>query len=125
MTSKVKKGLTYLIPFTQKKEIAVVSIDVLRTSNLVNDTKITISLNKLDNSDNLEDGRPSKTLFTYCVTDSEYFTHFKPAAPQYKKLKNETITYLTQTLKITDQNNGIITYGLETTVVLHIRDRKM
>ena len=99
--------------------------DTLRTSKLVNGTKITISLNELDNSDNLEDGRPSKTLFTYYVTDPEYFTHFEPAAPQYKKLKNETITSLTLTLKITDQNNNIITDGLETTVVLHIHDRKI
>ena len=36
--------------------------DVLRTSKLVSGTKITISLNELDNSDNLEDGRPSNTL---------------------------------------------------------------
>ena len=122
---KGEKRIDLSYPIYSKKEIAVVSIDVLRTSKLVNGTKITISLNELDNSDNLEDGRPSKTLFTYYVTDSEYFMHFKPATLQYKKLKNETITYLTQTLKITDQNNGIITYGLETTVVLHIRDRKM
>ena len=31
---------------------------------LVNGTKITISLNELNNSDNLEDGKPSNTLFT-------------------------------------------------------------
>ena len=39
--------------------------DIQRTNKLVNGTKITISLNKLDNSDNPEDGRPSNTLFTY------------------------------------------------------------
>ena len=33
--------------------------DVLKTSKLVNGTKITISLNELDNSDNLEDGNPA------------------------------------------------------------------
>ena len=37
--------------------------DVLRTSKLVNGMKMVISLNELDNSDNLEDGRPSNTLF--------------------------------------------------------------
>ena len=68
---------------------------------------------------------PAKTLFTYYVIDPEYFTHFKPAEPQYKKLKNETITSLTLTLKITDQNKSIITDGLETTVVLHVRDREI
>ena len=99
--------------------------DVLRTNKLVNGTKITISLNELDSSDNLEDGKPSNTLFMYYVTGPEYFTCFEPAAPQYKKLKNETITSLTLTLKITNHNNGIIIDGLETTVVLHVQNRKI
>ena len=94
--------------------------DVLRTSRLYGGTKITISLNKLHNSDNLMDGHPSNTLFMYYVTDLEYFTCFEPAMPQYKKFKNDMITSLTLTLKITDQNNNIITDRPETTVVLHI-----
>ena len=93
--------------------------DILRTNKLVNGTKITISLNELYNSNNLEDGKPSNTLFTYFVTSPEYFTHFEPQSPQYKKLKNDTITSLT--LAITDQNNGIITDGPAVTVVLHIQ----
>ena len=36
-------------------------------------TEMVISLNKLDNSDNLEDGRPSSTLFTYYVVISKHF----------------------------------------------------
>ena len=44
--------------------------DVLRTNKLEKVTKMTISLNELDNSDNLEDGLPSNTLFTYY--SSEY-----------------------------------------------------
>ena len=167
----MKRRLTYLIQFIQKKEIVVVSMhisnsqillhrsvevlsvtgkkivlnkgvytdkelnsligtelksqmldsrnDIQRTNKLVNGTKITISLNELNNSNNLENGKPSNTLFTYFVTSPEYFTHFKPQSPQYKKLKNDTITSLT--LVITYQNNNIITDGLETTVVLNIR----
>ena len=76
-------------------------------------------MNELDNSDNLEDGKPSNTLFTYFVTSPEYFMHFEPQSQQYKILKNDTITSLT--LAITDQNNDIITNGPGTTVVLHIR----
>ena len=95
--------------------------DVLRTSRLYGGTKITISLSKLNNSNNLEDGHPSNTLFTYYVTDPEYFTLFEPQSTQSRKLKNDTITSLTLTLKITDQNNNIITGGLKTTVVFHIR----
>ena len=83
-----------------------------------------ISWNELNNSDNLEDGKPSNSLFTYYVTGPEYSTHFELATPQYKALKNDTITSLT--LKITDQNNiNIITDGLQVTVVLHIRDHKI
>ena len=93
--------------------------DVLRTSKLVTCTKMVISLNKLNNSDNLEDGRPSNTLFTYYVTSPEYYTRFEPRSPQYKALKNGTITSLI--LAITDQAGNIITYGPGTTVVLHIR----
>ena len=93
--------------------------DVLKTSKLVNGTKITISLNELNNSDNLENGKPSNTLFIYYVTGPEYSMHFEPQSLQYKKLKNDMITSLT--LRIRDQNNDIIIDGLEVTVVLHIR----
>ena len=93
--------------------------DIQRTNKLVSGTKMTISLNELNNSDNLRDGKPNNTLFTYFVTSPEYFTCFEPQSPRYKKLKNDTITSLT--LAITDQNNDIITDGPEVTVVLHIR----
>ena len=93
--------------------------DVLRTSKLVNGTKMTISLNELDNSNNLEDGKPSNTLFTYYVTGPEYFMHFEPATPQYKKLINGMITSLT--LKITNQAGNIMANGPGMTVVLHVK----
>ena len=93
--------------------------DVLRTNKLQRITKMIISLNELDNSDNLEDGRPSKVLLTYYVTSSECYMLFKPQTPRYKALKYGEIVSLT--LRITDQNNNIITDGLETTVVLHIQ----
>ena len=82
-------------------------------------TKLTISLNELDNSDNLEDGIPSNTLFTYYVNGPEYSMHFEARTPQYKKLKNGMINTLS--LKIMDQANNIITDGPGTTVVLHIQ----
>ena len=112
------KELNSLIGMELKSQMLDSRNDIQRTNKLVNGTKITISLNELNNSDNLEDGRPSNTLFTYFVTSLGYFTCFEPQSPQYKKLKNDTITSLT--LAITDQNNDIITDGLEVTVVLHI-----
>ena len=84
---------------------------------------MSLNLNELDNSDNLEDGRPSNSLLTYHVIAHEDFTHIEPHTPQNKKLKNEEFTSLT--LKTMDQNNNIITDGPWVTVVLHIRDRKI
>ena len=80
-----------------------------------------LNLNELDNTDSLEDERPSNALLTYHVNANEDFTHFKPHTPQYKKLKNGEFVSLT--LKIMDQNN-IITDGPEVTVVLHTRNCK-
>ena len=113
------KELNSLIGMELKSQMLDSRNDIQRTNKLVNGTNITISLNELNNSDNLEDGKPSNTLFTYFVTSPEYFTHFEHQSPQYKKLKNDTITSLT--LAIMDQNNDIITDGPEVTVVLHIR----
>ena len=55
--------------------------DVLRINKLGKVTKLTISLKEPDNSNNLEDGKPSNTLFTYYVTGPQYSMHFKPATP--------------------------------------------
>ena len=112
------KELISLIRMELKSQMLDSHNDIQRTNKLVNGTKITISLDELNNSDNLEDGKPSNTLFLYFVTSSEYFMHFEPQSPQHKKLKNHTITSLT--LAMTDQNNDIITDGREVTVVLHI-----
>ena len=60
--------------------------DVLRTSKWEKVMKMAISLNELNNSDNLEDGHPSDTLFMYHVTDDKDSTRFKPHTPQYRAL---------------------------------------
>ena len=86
-------------------------------------TEITLKLDELNNSDNLKDGRPSNSLLIYYVTDDRDFTHFEPQNPQYKKFKNGEFTSLN--LRMTDQNNNVITDGPQVTVVLHIRDHKI
>ena len=93
---------------------------VIKKSKLRGITEMILNLNELDNSDNLEDGRPSNALLTYHVTSNEDFMSFEPHTPQYKKLKNREFTSLT--LRITDQNGNIITDGPQVTVVLHICD---
>ena len=97
---------------------------VTKTNKLKGITEIALNLDELNNSDNLKDGRPSNELLTYHVTDDKDFTHFEPQTPQYiGKHKNEEFTSLN--LRITDQNNNIITDGPQVTVVLHIRNRKI
>ena len=53
------KELNSLIRMELKSQMLDSSNDIQRTNKLVNDTKITISLNELNNSDNLEDGNPA------------------------------------------------------------------
>ena len=101
--------------------------EVIKKNKLKGITEITLNLDELNNSDNLKDGRPSSELLTYYVTSNEDFMRFEPQTPQYKKFKNGEFTSLN--LRITDQNNNVITDGLQVTVVLHIRrhicDRKI
>ena len=92
---------------------------VTKTNKLKGITEMIINLDELNNSDNLKDGRPSNELLTDHVTDDKDFMHFEPQTPQYRKLKNREFTSLT--LRITDQNNNIITEGQQVTVVLHIK----
>ena len=54
-----------------------------RTNN-----EMVISLDELENKDNLEDGSLSNVLLRYYVTGSDEFMCLEPATPQYKRLKN-------------------------------------
>ena len=112
------KELNSLIGMKLKSQMLDSCNDVLKTNKLERITKMIISLNELHNSNNLEDGRPSNILFTYYVTSSECYMLSESQTPRYKALKYGEIVSLT--LRITDQNNNIITDGLETTVVLYI-----
>ena len=96
---------------------------VTKMNKLKGIMEMIINLDELNNSVNLKDGRLSNELLTYHVTSNEYFTCFEPQNPQYKAFKNGEFTSLN--LRITDQNNNIITDGPQVTVVLHIRDRKI
>ena len=96
---------------------------VTKMNKLKGITEITLNLDELNNSDNLRDGRPSNKLLTYHVTDDKDFTCFEPQIPQYRKLKKGEFTSLN--LRITYQNNNVITDGLQVTVVLHVREHKI
>ena len=98
----------------------LVDDQVTEMNKLKGITEMILNLDELDNTDNLEDGRPSNSKLTYHVTSNKDFMSFKPRTPQYKKLKNGEFAFLT--LRIMDRNNNIITDGLQVTVVLHIPD---
>ena len=100
----------------------LVDDQVTKTNKLKGITEITLNLDELDNTGNLEDGRHSNSLLTHHMTSNEDFMSFEPQTPQYKKLKNEEFTSLT--MRITDQAGTVITDGPQVTVVLHIRDCK-
>ena len=98
----------------------LVDDQVIKKNKLKGITGMIINLDEVNNTNNLEDKKPSNSLLTYHLTSNEDFTSFKPQNPQYKKLRNGEFTSLT--LRIMDQNNDIITDGPQVTVVLHIRD---
>ena len=75
------KELNSFIGMELKSQMLDSHNDVLRTNKLEGITKMIISLNELDNSDNLEDGRPSNVLLTYYVTSSERYMLFEPQTP--------------------------------------------
>ena len=62
------KELNSLIGMKLKSQMLDSRNDILRTNKLERITKMIISLNELDNSDNLEDGRPSN-IFIYLLCD--------------------------------------------------------
>ena len=64
------KELNSLIGTQLKSEMLGSHNDILRTNKLEGIMKMIISLNELNNSYNLEDGRPSNVSFTYYVTSS-------------------------------------------------------
>ena len=75
------KELNSLIGTELKSQMLDSRNDVLRTNKLERIMKMIISLNELDNSDNLADGRPSNVLFTYYVTSSEHYMLFESQTP--------------------------------------------
>ena len=64
---------------------------VTKTNKLKGITEITLNLDELNNSDNLKDGRPSNSLFTYYMTDDKDFMHFEHQNPSTKNLKTENL----------------------------------
>ena len=58
--------------------------DIVKMDKLVDVMEMVLSLDELDNTDNLENGRLSNMLLRLHVTGSDEFTCFEPVTPQYK-----------------------------------------
>ena len=54
---------------------------IIKTNKLAKVTNMSLKLDELDNTNNLEDGHPSNTLSAYYVPGSENFTRFEPQTP--------------------------------------------
>ena len=81
---------------------------IKRTTKSTGITEVILILNKLDNANNLRNGKPCNTSFTYHVTEHEELTQFEPFTPQYKKLENGELVSLA--LKVMhEKKNNIIT----------------
>ena len=93
--------------------------NIIKTDMLACVMEMVLSLDKLDNTDNMEDRSLSNVLRRYRVTSSKEFTSFEPVTLWYKRLKNGEFTSLA--LRITDQNDNGITGGPRMTIVLYIR----
>ena len=65
----------------------LVDYQVIKTNKLKGTTEMIINLDEVNNTNKLEDGKPSNSLLIYHVTSNEDFTSFEPQNPQYKKLK--------------------------------------
>ena len=92
---------------------------IMKMNKLAGVMEMAISLNKLDNSDNLKDGKPSNVLLRHHTTSSEEFTNFEPVLPQYKNFKD--VKFTSHNLRIIKQKSNGITVGLGVTIVLHVR----
>ena len=51
---------------------------VIKKEKFTKITNMIFNFDELNNSDNLEDGKPSNTLFTYYVSSYNEFTRFEP-----------------------------------------------
>ena len=54
---------------------------IIKMNKLAKVTNMSLKLDELNNSNNLEDGHPSNTLVTYYLPGSEDFMGFEPATP--------------------------------------------
>ena len=75
--------------------------NIIKFYKLTGITEMLLNLDKLNNIDNLENGRLSNVLLRYQMTGSEEFMHLEPVASQYRRLRNKGFAFIT--LAITEQ----------------------
>ena len=69
--------------------------NTVKTDKLAHVMEVVPILDKLHNTDNLQNRRLSNVLLRHHVTGSAEFTSFEPVTPQYKRLKNGEFAFLT------------------------------
>ena len=69
----------------------VVDDQVIKKKKLKGITEMIIDLDELNNSNSLENGKPSNSLLTYHMTDDKDFTRFEPQPHNIGYLKMESL----------------------------------
>ena len=87
----VRRELVSIVEGMAELNQFVVDDQVIKKNKLKGITEMIINLDELNNSHNLEDGRPSNTLFMYHVTDDKDFTCFEADIPSTRSLKMESL----------------------------------
>ena len=86
---------------------------VIKKNKLKGITEITLNLDELNI---VIISKMENPATSYYVNDNKDFTHFEPDIPQYKALKKGE--FISLNLRITEQNNNVITDSPQVTVVL-------
>ena len=68
---------------------------IIKMNKLAKITDMIFSLDELDNTNNLKGGRPSNTLFTYYVSNSEHLCILNPITHNIRNLKMVTDQIIT------------------------------
>ena len=65
---------------------------VIKKNKLKGIAEMILNLDELDNTDNLEDGKPSNSLLTYQMDAHRDFTHFEPKPHSTRNLKMKSLS---------------------------------
>ena len=111
---------TLLLGDKERIKAAANASNMIAEKKLIGVRELNFSLDAIDNTKNLLDGKVFNSLLTfYKINSSEDVTFYDAEWPQYKQLKNGPITSLT--VRVTDQDGAVLKDPCGIALTLHIR----